>query len=331
MPSVSAPNKDSDSDSELFADAIEALPPVKRRRTAAPTGVFPFALACAHDVNPSSSSSSSTTGWRMPAAVVSAPDGARCKRFVEALAITAEEATRIANYTQGTPEWLKSRVGRITASNFGAAMGLNKFMSARSLLKQLLWGGFVGNVATRWGQDHESVARDEYIAAKLEEFPSLAAADDDPPTDSRVEETGLVINTERPWMGNSPDGIVHITHRSGVTTRGLLEIKCPFKKMFYEPTPVPVYYYCQIQGTMGNLNLPWCDFVVWTPTGLQVTRVPFDQTFWTEELLPKVSRFYFDKYVPLAVLKQEGLLATNQIDIPVAVTAIDDAARSSLF
>jgi hypothetical protein len=325
MPSDFVHHVDPDSDSELFADAIEALPPVKRRRVAAsPVGTFPFALDCAHDANPSSSSSFAAVA----AAAVTAPDETKCKLFVEALAITEEEAMCIANYTQGTPEWLKSRVGRITASNFGAAMGLNKFMSPRSLLKQLLWGGFVGNAATRWGQEHEAVARDEYIATKLKEFPSIGD-DEDPATDIHVEETGLVINTLRPWMGNSPDGIVRITHRSGVTTRGLLEIKCPFKKTFYEPTPVPVYYYCQIQGTMGNLNLPWCDFVVWTPTGLQITRVPFDQAFWEKELLPKVSRFYFEKYVPLAVLKQEGLLATNQID--VAVTVDVNVACSNLF
>lgn len=301
-----------DDDPELFADATNA-PPVKRRRrvaAAASESAFPFALSCAHDANPSSSSSSSTS------TPVAAPGEARRKVFVDKLHVTPDEARRIANYTQGSSEWLKSRVGRITASNFGAAMGLNKFMSMRSLLKQLLWGGFTGNVATRWGQDHESVARDEYIAAKRQEFATAGDGDgDDAPTDIRVEETGLVINVDRPWMGNSPDGIVHVTHRSGVTTRGLLEIKCPFKKAFYEPTPVPVYYYCQIQGTMGNLDLPWCDFVVWTPTGLQVTRVPFDPVFWSEELLPKVSRFYFDHYVPLAILKEEGLLATNQIDI----------------
>jgi hypothetical protein len=76
---------------------------------------------------------------------------------------------------------------------------------------------------------------------------------------------------------------------------------------------VPVYYYAQIQGTMGNLQLSWCDFVVWTPSGTQITRVPFDPVFWNDQLLPKVSHFYFETYVPLAIRKQKGLLATGKI------------------
>jgi predicted phage-related endonuclease len=256
-----------------------------------------------------------------------------------ALAVSEQDVDVIAAYVQGSAEWLRSRVGRITSSNFGAAMGINPFTSRRQLLKQLLWGGFHGNVATAWGQNHENVARLEYIEniedeirqqLIVHEASALKTNEIDVPPKNNVssildddailisisiEETGLLITPERPWMGNSPDGIIHLTYKSGRKEKGLLEIKCPFKKQFYTPNPVPAYYYSQIQGTMGNLGLPWCDFVVWTPTGMQVTRVLFDQSYWDDDMLPKVTQFYFDMYMPLAIQKQKGVLPTNQIDL----------------
>lgn len=231
------------------------------------------------------------------------------------LVVTADEATAISQYEQGTASWLESRVGRLTASNFGAAAGMNKYSSPRSLLKQMLWGEFKGNAATRWGSAHEDTARTEYIAVKREDI----GAGEDPLVGVEVEEVGLVINPERCWMGNSPDGIIVLTYASGRVERGLLEIKCPYKKEFYTPDAVPPHYFAQIQGTMGNLNLPWCDFVVWTPTGLQVTHVPFDPTFWNDKLLPALTTFYNDMYVPLALAKENGVLNEGSVDMVIEI------------
>jgi putative phage-type endonuclease len=235
--------------------------------------------------------------------------------WLERLVVTADQVDVISKYEQGSPAWLASRVGRLTASNFGAATGMNKYSSPRSLLKQMLWGEFKGNAATRWGSAHENTARDEYVAVKRGEVGVGA----DPLTGVEVEEVGLMINTERCWMGNSPDGIVVLTRESGAVERGLLEIKCPYKKEFYTPDPVPPHYYAQIQGTMGNLSLPWCEFVVWTPTGLQVTHVPFDSTFWNAKLLPALTTFYFDTYVPLAVSKENGILEEGCVESVIEI------------
>lgn len=306
---------------------------------------FPFQVTTAHDVHPTAS----TKLVEHTASAANTADFATntkgCvtsqekQNWLAALAVSESDVDVISAYTQGSAEWLRSRVGRITSSNFGAAMGINPFTNRRQLLKQLLWGGFHGNVATAWGQNHENVARTEYveniedeIRQQLAEQTALRAThdaieeagdgadsgvldDDNILVSISIEETGLLITPERPWMGNSPDGIIHHTYKSGRKEKGLLEIKCPFKKQFYTPNPVPAYYYSQIQGTMGNLGLPWCDFVVWTPTGMQITRVLFDQTYWDEDMLPKVSQFYFDMYMPLAIQKQKGILPTNQIEL----------------
>ena len=291
---------------------MDALEPAKKKRAVATNTKlgfsFPFVVSGAVDVQPSVVARTVIQGL--------APTDDDLDKWMQRLQVTAEQVDLISKYIQGSAEWLQSRVGRITASNFGAAMGVNMYMSPRGLLKQLLWGGFVGNVATRWGSDHEDTARLQYLENMNSEIAAQCSTldDDEKLVSIEVEETGLIINPERPWMGNSPDGIITLTYKSGRCEKGLLEIKCPFKKQFYLPNPVPTYYNAQIQGTMGNLNLNWCDFVVWTPTGTQVTRVLFDKEFWDTQLYPRVKDFYFNMYVPLAIKKENGLLPAGYID-----------------
>lgn len=229
---------------------------------------------------------------------------------LRSLQITPEQSYAIANIPQGSQEWLDVRKNRITASNFGAAIGMNKYKSPRGLLKDLLWNTFRGNAATRWGTEHEDVARDAYVAYIRNEINTGRSNY----TSIRVEETGLYVNPSFPWMGSSPDGVVHVTQRDGTSLKFLLEIKCPFGKKFYDP-PVPSYYNCQIQGVMANMGLPFCHFVVWTPTGFQITYVNFDKEFWDTQLLPGLQHFYFNDYLPLVVAKHNNELEEGAIEV----------------
>lgn len=239
------------------------------------------------------------------------------EQFIQRLNVTQEQVDIIERYEQKSPEWLNARKGLITASNFGSAIGVNRHTSRRALLKDMVWGAaFTGNAATRWGCDNESKACDVYVQTKQNEIENsrgLERAADDVITHFNVVQKGLVINPARPWMGNSPDGIIELTYASGRTETALLEIKCPFRKTFYDNT-VPPHYMAQIQGTMGNLSLPWCDFVVWTPSETQITRVPFDPEYWSGLLLPNLADFYFNQYVPAAVNKENGLLEDGAIE-----------------
>ena len=89
-----------------------------------------------------------------------------------------------------------------------------------------------------------------------------------------VEEIGLFVSKEFPFLGAIPDGLVHCAcHR-----RGLLEIKCltyhkeGLKFWCTDPNcPVmsgdmktnhPCYYQMQHQKLVTNLN--YCDFYVWS-------------------------------------------------------------------
>lgn len=46
---------------------------------------------------------------------------------------------------------------------------------------------------------------------------------------------------------------------------------------------------------------PWCDFVVWTNVDINIQRVKFDNDFWTQHLLPKLSDFYDLCFAPEVV------------------------------
>ena len=52
-------------------------------------------------------------------------------------------------------------------------------------------------------------------------------------------------------------------------------------------------------------------FVVWQPKQIHVTFVPFQKDYYTKELEPLLERWYFDKFLPMAVLKHNGLLVKN--------------------
>ena len=41
----------------------------------------------------------------------------------------------------------------------------------------------------------------------------------------------------------------------------------------------------------------WCDFVIYTPKGLSIQRIPFDSQYWIENF-PKLKSFYDDCIAP---------------------------------
>ena len=210
------------------------------------------------------------------------------------LAVTPEQVVNIRSFKQRSPEWLQARVGRLTASNFGAAAGFNPYQSPSQLLQELLWGTFEGNRATRWGTIMEDVAKMDYIKYMYDQhfmtarrIGELRKNHDVTPFECKVWECGLTVFEEAPFLAGSPDGLVHTNTFDGKEIRLLLEIKCPGpdpKKPYSEqaayqesknpdiPAGIPPYYYCQIQGLMAIYKLQHTDFVVKT-----VAALPEDQ------------------------------------------------------
>lgn len=220
-------------------------------------------------------------------------------QFIQNHIIDRQTQHRIMNIPQRTDEWLKVRKHRITASNYGSAVGHNQYSNQNQLMKEMLWHSFKGNAATEWGTKYESKAADLYLRFMQQKYPG-----------KKIELTfpGLIVSLEHPWAGSSPDGFVWIDGK----LVGGIEIKCPFRKRLYPY--IPSYYYDQIQGSMGFLHMDWWDFIVWTPDQSQIQRFPFDANYWNNELFPKLEDFYMRQYVPKALLQEKGKLKTGAIE-----------------
>lgn len=121
---------------------------------------------------------------------------------VTALQVDEAQKAQVAQLKQGSPEWLRARWGRLTASNFGAAAGYHLPGARQKLLQAMLWPeshaaltGFAARAAAH-GSAQESVARDLYIAHRR--YIVQDGLQD-------VWETGLLVSTKHGWMGASPD------------------------------------------------------------------------------------------------------------------------------
>ena len=169
---------------------------------------------------------------------------------------------------QRTPAWFNARRGKLTASNFGTAAGINPYQSKNKYLREQsgLDPPFTGNEACSWGTRNEANAIKDYQAR----------------TGNVVRAYGFKMHPDHDWLGGSPDGLVG--------TQGMIEVKCPFYKQ--EPhTKIPPHYRCQINGLLEIFDREWCDYVTWTPTKFKVYRVYRDPHLW-DLLLGKYTTFY---------------------------------------
>ena len=242
--------------------------------------------------------------------------------LIQRIQVTPEQIETIEKLKQGSVEWLESRKFRLTGSNFGSAVGSNFFTTPTQLVKEMLWNTFKGNVATQWGSDHEDDAREQYLTLKRAEMAAghvnIPIDQTDPIVAIDIETTGLLINQDRPYLGNSPDGIIILTFQSGKVEKGLLEIKCPYKyrtgNKFYPE--VPPHYMDQMQGLMGNLDrdLKWAEFVCWNPQHMDIRHIPFDSEYWNGTLLPALNSFYHDLYLPALLKKENNMLYEGEIE-----------------
>jgi putative phage-type endonuclease len=155
---------------------------------------------------------------------------------------------------QGTAEWHLERAGRLTASLFGAALGLSPYLSRQELWRQLTGRSesFTGNPATDWGSEHEPDARHAFET-----------------------ETGIFVSPAgfvpfEDWSGCSPDGYIE--------GNGLVEFKCPFTQRLYED--VPDYYRAQVVGQLGITKRDFCWFCCWTPDGFKKWRIDAEPKTW---------------------------------------------------
>ena len=155
---------------------------------------------------------------------------------------------------QGSPDWFRARLGRVTASRVADVVAKTKsgYSASRAtymaeIIVERLTGkrvdSFVSS-AMMWGTNTEPMAR----AA----FESL--------TGELVEEVGFVPHHTILMSGASPDGFVG--------DNGLIEIKCPNTATHIDTLlskEAPAKYVTQMQWQMACTGRDYCDFVSYDP------------------------------------------------------------------
>jgi len=155
------------------------------------------------------------------------------------------------NAPQGTEEWLKKRLGKITGSTIHKIMSLKENSSTRAKLLQDLTlerisGSPTKNIVTgpmARGLELESEARNAYELKN-----------------QKVILTGFIDHPSIKQAGASPDGLIG--------EDGLIEIKCLNIKNhndIVKKQTLPKQYNLQIQFQLACTNRAWCDFVAYHP------------------------------------------------------------------
>ena len=153
---------------------------------------------------------------------------------------------------QGSPEWLASRLGRPSASNFGRLItGSGKpSSSAESYINEMIAERLTGRSKPFYTNEHMERGNElEPEAREAYEFI----------TDTEVVETGFILHDSGEF-GCSPDGLVG--------EDGGLEIKCPSDSVhvsYLRAGKVPAKYYQQVQGCMWITGREWWDFMSYHP------------------------------------------------------------------
>lgn len=213
-----------------------------------------------------------------------------------AVTVTQRQAQAIEKETRlqakCTP-WFANREWRLTASKFGDICHMSSRRNVEKMCNNILYPPSLKTRAVIHGRTHEVDAK-----RKFTEIYNL-----------RVKECGLIIHPSHHYLAATPDGLVGNTH--------ILEIKCPYRGREKKIEPgkdfpfiemqqkqlvlkITAKYYDQVQGQMAVTGRSKAFFVVYTFVDLKCISVDFDEHFWTNSMLPKLSLFfdkYFKKYI----------------------------------
>jgi hypothetical protein len=163
---------------------------------------------------------------------------------------------------------------KLTSSNFGAALGLNPWMSRQKLFRVMTGKESRDplNDKMAWGLDHEHDA-----VAAVEAHTGLM-----------FDYTGKnQQHIERACYGTTPDGSCgHIG----------LEVKCPSK--LYDD--VPAHYMVQVQGQAWLAGFEQVYFGAWTPEETRIWRVDSGGEYvkWMMPLLTEFMTYVQDDVEP---------------------------------
>ena len=210
---------------------------------------------------------------------------------------TTEDRLAVYNgIEQGTEEWLKIRLGKVTASGVADVLAKTKTgvsASRGNYLIKLAIQRVTGvveesftNDAMQWGKDHEDQARVAYEVA----------------SGNFVDQVAFVDHPTIKWFGASPDGLIN--------QDGLVEIKCPNSAThwsYIKDDGPPTKYYIQMQAQMACTGRSWCDFVSYDPrmperSQLFIKRVMREDAY-IAEMEAEVKKFLDEVAVEVNLMK----------------------------
>lgn len=165
---------------------------------------------------------------------------------------TPEELRRL---TQGTPEWLTARRGKVTASRCADLMAKTKKGYAASRYNYLM--ELVAEHVTKRCVEH-------YVSPAMEwgiEQQPFAQAAYEISQNCSVESVGLIVHPTIELFASSPDGLVD--------EHGLVEFKCPTDRVHLEYLRdgiIPEEYLPQLDAQLACMpERQWNDFVSFNP------------------------------------------------------------------
>ena len=206
---------------------------------------------------------------------------------------------RVAVYggiEQGSEEWLKIRLGKVTASGVADVLAKTKSgvsASRGNYLIKLAIQRVTGvveesftNDAMQWGKDNEAQARVAYEVA----------------SGNFVDQVAFVDHPTIAWFGASPDGLIN--------QNGLVELKCPNSAThwsYIKDDGPPTKYYIQMQAQMACTGRSWCDFVSFDPrmperSKLFIKRIMREDDY-IAEMEAEVKRFFDEVAVEVNLMK----------------------------
>lgn len=167
------------------------------------------------------------------------------KKLIKKLIKHVEYLKKIPQPEQRTQEWYNFRDQRLTASDFGTALGINPYSTRDKLILKKCGHGeeFKPGSAIIHGVKYEDVAIGIYQNRNR----------------VNVYDFGCLPHPNIDFIGASPDGICDKSSINKNYIGRMLEIKCPSSR------PItgfpPNYYVAQVQTQLEVCDLEYCDFL----------------------------------------------------------------------
>ncbi|XP_063222723.1 uncharacterized protein LOC134531105 isoform X1 [Bacillus rossius redtenbacheri] len=202
----------------------------------------------------------------------------------------------------GNIAWREARLDRLTASLFMKVCKMRDDTSCHNNVVAVVNPREINTDAVKYGRINEPTAIKIYESK----------------FGDRVAPCGLFVDPEHPYLGASPDGIIssdRIIEIKCLPSLNQLKLKnpsvttirdaCKIKKMAVHLNSKGEIildkkssYYYQLQGQLNICRVRYATLVLFCDFDTEFISVERDVNFWSNEMLPKLKRFYLECVLP---------------------------------